>query len=424
MADERCVFPGDNPRPPGRWLDRDAAERLLRGEPLEAVDEDNRNQVERLTGALAALAALAAGPVPSGEELPGEAAALAAFRKVRADADGDLSTPGPRGRTHAVTRTSTAYSSDAGLVRLGPPGPGSRRVRWNRPTRLGLAAALAVGMIGGVAVVAGTGILPTPFGDDKPGPAASVTAAATPERPLGSPSPDAAGGAAPRAEAPDEPTSGPTGGGSARNEAGGSATDGRQGSDAAGDEGRTGQWWSRTRSSCRDVLAGKQLDAGRRHVLETAAGGPGQDRLKTYCDGVLDRRGTGDGFGDAGNDPKGGDTKGSGTDLRGESRSGRDEDPQPGAGGGDADGDHIPSLLPGDDADGRGGDGRDDDGRGGGDGRDEDRGAGRGDRGGRDNDALGDDGERLTSSPKSSTPGGLPSAAGATASDQNRENIV
>ena len=64
-----------------RWLDRDAAERLLRGEPLEAVDAGTRDQVDRLAEALGALAAE---PRLSSDELPGEAAALAAFRKARA----------------------------------------------------------------------------------------------------------------------------------------------------------------------------------------------------------------------------------------------------------------------------------------------------------------------------------------------------
>ena len=58
-----------------RWLDRDAAERLLRGEPLEAVDADTRERAEQLAEALGALAT---DPLPGGVELPGEAAALAA----------------------------------------------------------------------------------------------------------------------------------------------------------------------------------------------------------------------------------------------------------------------------------------------------------------------------------------------------------
>ncbi|MBM7173798.1 hypothetical protein JQK87_36585, partial [Streptomyces sp. G44] len=67
-----------------KWLDRDAAERLLRGEPLEGVDPHARAKAERLARALGALAAAdgpakhagsdrTPGAVPG--ELPGEAAA-------------------------------------------------------------------------------------------------------------------------------------------------------------------------------------------------------------------------------------------------------------------------------------------------------------------------------------------------------------
>lgn len=41
MADERY-----------QWLDQEAAERLLRGEPVDAVDDHARSRAERLAGAL------------------------------------------------------------------------------------------------------------------------------------------------------------------------------------------------------------------------------------------------------------------------------------------------------------------------------------------------------------------------------------
>lgn len=62
-----------------KWLDRDAAERLLRGEPLEAVDAVTRARAARLAETLDALAVTRV----DGGELRGEAAALAAFRKAR-----------------------------------------------------------------------------------------------------------------------------------------------------------------------------------------------------------------------------------------------------------------------------------------------------------------------------------------------------
>ncbi|MFE2040194.1 hypothetical protein ACFXAZ_04535 [Streptomyces sp. NPDC059477] len=172
-----------------RWLDRETVERLLRGEPLEALDDDARDQADRLAQALGALSP----PTPlTSEELPGEAAALAAFRKARADlgeADcpftGDLAAP---------------RTSDAGLIRIG--GRSSRRgnpaargdcdpvPRRGRQLRLGLAAALAVVMIGGISAAAATGVLPTPF-DDKvgPGPAATVPTQPPTGAPASTPSP-------------------------------------------------------------------------------------------------------------------------------------------------------------------------------------------------------------------------------------------
>ncbi|WP_405478877.1 hypothetical protein [Streptomyces sp. NBC_00009] len=191
-----------------KWLDRDAAERLLRGEPLEAVDAATRARAARLAGTLDALAVTRV----DGGELPGEAAALAAFRKAHesvAEEPGAAALKARRARHRgalapvsslhgAVGRESDANAnadadalaaSDVGSVRLARPG--ARPVRWGRPVRFGMAAALAGCMIGGVAVAAGTGVLPSPFGGpSEPGPAASVSAAASPEQPLTSPSPD------------------------------------------------------------------------------------------------------------------------------------------------------------------------------------------------------------------------------------------
>ncbi|WP_369248759.1 hypothetical protein [Streptomyces sp. R41] len=284
-----------------RWLDRDAAERLLRGEPLEAVDADTREQADRLADALGALAAE---PALSSAELPGEAAALAAFRKARTDGNGDVAQVGRRGLAHPA-----AHASDAGLVRLGHAAGSRRRARWGRPTRFGLAAALAAGMLGGVAVAAGTGALPTPFSNERPAPAASVTAAGTPDRPLVSPSPGASGNGGSQAPTPDGTTSGPSGEGSSNDEAAGGAASGQPRSDSTGKSGSTREWWRRTRSSCRDVLDGKDLDAGRRRALEDAAGGSG--RVRTYCTGILGRldgsSGEGRNGGDDGDDNKGSD---------------------------------------------------------------------------------------------------------------------
>ncbi|KAB1988625.1 hypothetical protein [Streptomyces triticiradicis] len=322
-----------------RWLDRDAAERLLNGEPLEAVDPGTRDQVDRLTEALGALAAV---PDPSSDELPGEAAALAAFRKARADGDGAVEQLGHRSRAR-----SGAHAADAGLVRIGRPAAHGRRTRWGRPTRFGIAAVLAVGMVGGVAVAAGTGVLPTPFTREHPGPAASATAVRTPERPLvstsPSPSPGISGGNGPVVPETDGPSGEPskdTSPSAGPDYASGLPTPG-----STGNADRTREWWARTRSYCRDVLDGRDLDADRRRLLEHVAGGGARVRL--YCSGVLGRGpggDTGDGAGAGGEQGTGQD---SGRGDQGDSGDGDGDGHHIGPGGNDprSDGDGTPSAL-------------------------------------------------------------------------------
>lgn len=305
-----------------RWLDRETAERLLRGESPEAVDPAAREQAERLARTLGALSVE---PSPAKVELPGEEAALAAFRAARTG--NDVAALGRRGRAH---------SSDAGLVRLGRPAstvPGSR---WGRPVRYGLTAALAVGMLGGVAVAAATGVLPTPFHDD-PAPAASISAAETPpDRTLVSPSPSGTGGAG-------TPTAG---GGSddSSGEAAGSGTNSTPSTDAGDDKSvGSGAWWRGVASSCRAVRDGKPLASGRKHTLEGAAGGT--SHVWTYCKGLLQDTGTdtddktggkGNGKGGTGNGKTGG---GQGGDQN-------DSDEQAGGQSGGGTG-HIAPIAPG-----------------------------------------------------------------------------
>ncbi|MEW2613141.1 hypothetical protein AB0937_23665 [Streptomyces sp. NPDC047880] len=249
-----------------RWLDRETAERLLSGEPLGAVEGAGREQAEHLAEALGALSAT---PPLTSDELPGEAAAVAAFRKARAErADADAARADLGGQ-------GAAEVADAGLVRIGTPGDRGtgtvRPPRWARPVRLVLAAALAVGMVGGVALAAGTGALKAPFGEDEPHPGASVSASVThPERPLVSPSPsDAAqGGSTPD----DDP-------GRGRHP---------QREDAAAGPGdpkaRSGGDRDEIVSACRDLRDGRRPDPDRRRALRDAAGGL---RVWKYCKGVL-----------------------------------------------------------------------------------------------------------------------------------------
>jgi hypothetical protein len=332
MADDRRVFPGDGEpatgpaagRSDGRWLNRETAERLLAGEAADnAVAPAHRAEADRLARTLGALAAMsAAAPVPDDEELPGEAAALAAFRKAHADradraaAERPGFVAGP-----AFSSRPVPPADEAGVVRIGgrTPSYGRRRPRWSRPVRLGLAAALTVGMVGGVAVAAGTGLLPTPFDDAEPGPAASVSAAATPgpDRPLVSPPPEAtpdggAGSAAPDGDAGTAPA--PGGPGSA--------------------DDLTG--------ACREKGAGGKLGAERRRALERAAGGSA--RVPAYCVGLLgdrDRGGqdpTGSGGGKGGKGSKGdqGGKTGGTAGQDGKGRGGSGGEGADGRGGSDA----------------------------------------------------------------------------------------
>lgn len=294
-----------------RWLDRDTAERLLSGEPIDGTDGTDRTdgtyrtdrtdrtdgtngtdhhtqeQVARLAKALAALAAddRAGSVVPAdiSSELPGEAAALAAFREAR----------GPKART-ASTRVGAG-----GTVRIGRSAVQSP-VRWARPLRYGLAAVLAGCMIGGVAVAAGTGVLPSPFGDrDQPGPAASASSVASPE-PLASPSEGASG--TPDVE-PDDVTTTPEG---ASREPGSSAppqeVEAPEGASKGGTAGTTQpgsgdprredkakDWHRKVVSACRDYRSGELQGEKRRRLEEVAKG---SQRVTEFCGRVLDGSGS------------------------------------------------------------------------------------------------------------------------------------
>lgn len=283
-----------------RWLDRETAERLLSGESPEAVDPADRDQAERLSSALGALAA----PLPSADaELPGEAAALAAFRKVREERAGqgaqDASAvpAGPAAVPVVAHRTGTAQGTDVGLVSIGAPPeerPGTEREsRWARPVRFGLAAALAVGMVGGAAFMAGTGVLPTPSGVSDP--AATATATGPPERPLPPPpsKKDAPAGVAPGG-GPGKPsgdTDGDTGQqegpGTGADEDGGAAETGAETGDLAAGNGHGKQ----IASACRALRDGRNLPVNRRRLLEGAAGGSAH--VGPYCENVLAPHGTG-----------------------------------------------------------------------------------------------------------------------------------
>ncbi|MFE0105182.1 hypothetical protein [Streptomyces sp. NPDC059009] len=343
-----------------QWLDRAVAERLLRGEPLDDVDLHTRNQAEqeqaeRLAQALEALcaddavraaeetsgvrpgAAVASGRPGTAAhassqaalegELPGEAAALAAFRQARAEASG----PVPAGGEP---------------VRLGRPAERPRAVRWGRPVRFGMAAALAGCMLGGVAVAAGTGVLPTPFTrKEAPAQERTPSAASSPDSVLPTPSgssrhpdePTPDEGTTPdddtthkpgTAKDPDSRTpdddAGSTPGGSKKPVPGtGPGTD---------DEAKG--WYKRIVESCRDYRNG-DLPADQRRGLEKAA--KGAERINAFCGRVL------------------GGTPGDGDDDRGSSGGGNGNGGS--SGGGQGDGDEDGSGGSGSGGSGSGGNG-------------------------------------------------------------------
>ncbi|MFD9567170.1 hypothetical protein [Streptomyces sp. NPDC059994] len=308
MADERH-----------EWLDEDAAERLLRGESVVPADDRAREQAERLSAVLRAMAGpdvrqdmgtSAAPAAPAARELPGEAAALAAFRSARAEAG------------------SPSEVRADNVVRVGREPRGTRAPRRLRPVRFGLAAALAGCALGGVAMAAGTGVLPG-LGTADPEPVSSVSAAATPG-PIASDSPSARTGAP---VAPQSPTPGrtPSGEGSTPGAATPGSAEPRKATPdpAATTEGPKGDWASRKVEYCRDFRSGR-LDQTRRQRLEIAA--LGAARVKQFCDNVMaeaDRGGKGGSGGKGDSGGKGGkggsgDDKGDGHGGHGGSSGGRD----------------------------------------------------------------------------------------------------
>ncbi|MCX5385198.1 hypothetical protein [Streptomyces sp. NBC_00083] len=318
MADERH-----------EWLDGDAAERLLRGEGVEPGDERAREDAAVLAALLRSLGATE----PATTELPGEAAALAAFRKARtADA---------------------ADTEGLGLVKVGRVARQADAPRRRRfaPVRLGLAAALACCALGGVAVAAGTGVLPGPFAFDEqdPTPASTVSADMTPGPVDTSPSHSLPPG--PSTATPGDRHGQPTAPGSTGGDPSAAATPGgpsadtgtgpghgdgdgtEQGGPAPGagtEGGGTQQWLANRADDCRDYRSGR-LDQSKRRTLESAAHGPAA--VKAFCDLLLDHKGgKGDGA-DKGGRPGGADG-GGGSGGPGAPGKGKGDVPGKTAGGG------------------------------------------------------------------------------------------
>ncbi|MEU8954094.1 hypothetical protein AB0C93_07310 [Streptomyces sp. NPDC048518] len=392
-----------------RWLDRDAAERLLRGEPLEGIDPHAQERADRLARTLAELAGMAeqsrvvgaaeapaapgtsgqdasasdapqeAGSVPLAEagrtaaagaghdrpadadahadtaaahpvpgELPGEAAALAAFRAARAE----LPQGAGVGSMAAPYATAAHRAAADETVRLSRAGTRPAPSRWGRPVRFGLAAALAACMIGGVAVAAGTGVLPSPFGaHHEPDPAASASRVATPDEPRasasrGAPEPSEDLETDESTEPGDEPTGEPTTGpdDTTPGPGTGGETPAETPSQPSGEQpphrDEAKGWYRKVVTACRAYRSG-ELQGNKRRRLEEAAKGPA--RVEAFCGRILDGSGGG---GHQGGGHQGGGGGQGGHDEGGENGSGGDEDDGDSGGGGDTGGAPVPPISP------------------------------------------------------------------------------
>ncbi|MGE7390221.1 hypothetical protein ACQKM2_32550 [Streptomyces sp. NPDC004126] len=303
------------------WLDKATADELLRGGTPGPVgsgaDPRARAEAARMRAALDALT-----PRSAGGELPGEEAALAAFRAARAGAP---ATAAAASAAAAAPAASGVPGADREPVVDLAPIPPVRIPAQRRPVtaaRFGLAAALASVAVGGIAAVAGTGLLdraahltagPAPAvsvsADSDPAPAGD-TAGATlvpqlrPTPSLGvdgfSRGPDASPtpgtgmrtlpDVAPSLSVP--PGTAASGGGAGGGGGGAAGTDGTRDSFAGGgataDRGKNQGIEAekpRPEDLCRDNKA-KKLADDRREYLSKLAGGAA--KVQRFCATLLD----------------------------------------------------------------------------------------------------------------------------------------
>ncbi|WP_455352881.1 hypothetical protein [Streptomyces sp. SYSU K217416] len=203
----------------------------------------------------------------------------------------------------------------------GPAAHGGRPGRrWGRPLNFGLAAALAGCALGGVAVAAGTGVLPTPFGDSaRPQPAVSVSVAGTPDArippvpgtatpsdpPSSTRDPRISGGGT---QSPGTPETSPD-----PTDDGGTGThDPGAGTPPQDSRERDRRWLVQ---ACRDYHSGKSLAGDSRQRLEEGAGGAHQ--VERFCRRLLgvgtddgEKKGDRDKGSDGDDDSGGGDDDG------------------------------------------------------------------------------------------------------------------
>lgn len=319
------------------WLDDDAVERLLsdpagaegtadaptpptlgagptleKGERTAAPPAPSATPPEA-AALLAALRSLTPPPAAPDAPLPGEEAALAAFRAARAVTEVPASTAE---RPTRVDDTVVPIAS-ARRRRLGR--------RW-RPVEVGVAMAIAGCALGGVAVAAGTGVLPAPFKRSGGEPAAGASVSALENGGAGTTEPGAPGAmpsygapresgrpsasATPGAEATaghgggrdagpgESPFESPRGhdGGRDDREGGGRDDDGADrkddGKSKETDKDPAKGATTLAARLCRDYLAAQQrrgggVDENDIRTLERSAGA-GASAIRKYCEKLLD----------------------------------------------------------------------------------------------------------------------------------------
>ncbi|MEW1792692.1 hypothetical protein [Streptomyces niveus] len=285
------------------WLDHGVAELLLRGRPVGTTGEHAQAQADRLARALEEAVPVA---YADSAELPGEAAALAAFRQSVGTAAGS-----------AGARSWDADDAGIGTVRLAPGRRGIRLPSVGRPLRLGMAAAMAGCALSGVA--AGAGFLYAPSaGESPPQPSNSISDALTPA-PLVSESPSSSLNTPPLSSDPGAGRDSDSPGASSDAMTGDPVDEGRksQGTGNGWKKGGGEKWYAKLVQACQEYRNGT-ISAGKRKLLEDAAKGPqGVNRL---CNQLLSgdlrhdgAQGTGGSSGGSGGSSNGGGSNGGGS---------------------------------------------------------------------------------------------------------------
>ncbi|GAA2297334.1 hypothetical protein [Streptomyces violaceusniger] len=349
------------------WLDDSAAERLLRGEPVEgqpAAPDGRGDQsyadAERLAAVLSAVAGAGRTAVPSDASvLPGEEAAVAAFRAARVGIGAEAGAEAEAGSVAGAGSVAEVAEMDMARRPHRIRRFRDRQPRLRRPLRAGMVAVVAGCALSGFAVAAAAGVLPTPFGqsDHTPGPSVSMPDGGT------------GGNSAHPEISEDGGTTTPDPSGSGDNDASDVGSNGAQGgtvpSDPEGDgKGKNGTskgsskgkpgvsgWALSVCPRYLDSETGVGADLDKKSLKKLAKAAGGASAIHGYCTQVLADDGTG-------GTPRSGENTGSGGDSGGtDSGSGNGGS---GSGSGSGSGDSAGS--------GSGGDSGGDQGKGGGDG--------------------------------------------------------